>query len=84
MTPHGTLTACLLICLMLFVTGCTRYVDRTEVLYVYPPAEWVQGCPVPDRDVQTVGDVMEWVPDLIETIRRCDADMRAVRGWSGE
>jgi hypothetical protein len=70
-------------CLALCLTSCApRAVTQIERQRVEPPQSLTQPVPQPPLRGNTIGAVIETVPDLRGALEQCNARLRDVRAWA--
>lgn len=71
--------------LTLFVSGCSLFPTKTEVINVIPPTAPLQATPVPPFNGRVYSDLLDtYIPDLIGTIKQCNLDKNAVLTFVNE
>lgn len=58
-----------------------KIVEKVVIEKQYPPALLVRDCPLPAFTGDETGDVFAYAADLIEELKRCNADKAALREW---
>lgn len=74
------------LCLAL-LTACStpRSVVKTEIVKQYPPAAWVQNCPMPAYIAgQDWAYVAEYAKALQLALDQCNCDKAKLRAWSAD
>lgn len=72
-------------CLALWLSACASTpepVTKTEVVRVKPPSSLLEPCPLPEPTVDTNAQLADWTTRLVESLRACNGDKRALRLWS--
>lgn len=78
-------SACLFACLTLLSTACTappKLIPKVEVQRVTPPASLLQPCPPPSRPGPTIGDALDYIPEVLGELAACNHDKALLREWA--
>lgn len=77
-------TVVTLACLALLLTAC-KTVPEVRTVRIEPPEAYLQPCPVPAPEGDTMGYVIEqYVPALQQALHGCNADKKRLREWGQE
>ena len=81
MRPGPVLT----IASLLTLSGCSSApIIQTRAVYVRPPTEMVQRCPVPPFNGDTYRALLSYTVDLRADLQACDARAKSLQQWIKE